>query len=265
MTLIGVHGLQCHAAAVFDDLGGHLVGQADERLFSLGPVVLGVQRNMDMLLAAAVDGVVHQMLNGIQGLAPAADDGAHVGTVHDDVDAVVVRIGELQAGFHVHVLKQAHQELRHFGSIGILGIVLNFQGLLHGFFLCCGSFFLFGCLLLFLGGGFFLFPGFRCFRRFLLRLIRSFVTDADHGRRGADAQKTGFGAFHDLHGDIVALQAQFFQSRSHRILSGASAFFQCLYHIQSSFTLVLFSASCFRFLKRSASYALPRAKRRSPT
>ena len=43
MTLIGIHGLQSDAVAVLDHLGGHLVGQMLQALFTAVTVVLGIQ------------------------------------------------------------------------------------------------------------------------------------------------------------------------------------------------------------------------------
>ena len=78
MALIGVHGLQGDVAAVFDHLTGHLLGQADQGLLPLGPVALGVHMNTDPLGLAVVDGVAGELLDGVQGLAPAADQAAQL-------------------------------------------------------------------------------------------------------------------------------------------------------------------------------------------
>ena len=81
MALIGVHGLQRHAAAILGDLTGHLPGQRLQTLLPLGPIVLGVHVDPDALIRSGVDGVVGQLLDGVQRLAAAADELAQLASL----------------------------------------------------------------------------------------------------------------------------------------------------------------------------------------
>ena len=51
---------------------GHLAGQVLQALLPLFPVTLGVQLDPDPA-AGTVDGIAGQLLDGVQSLAPAAD------------------------------------------------------------------------------------------------------------------------------------------------------------------------------------------------
>ena len=73
VPLVSVHRLQRHIPPVLDCPGGLLPGQPLEALLPLEPVVLRVHMDPDPLLAALVDGVIGQLLDGVQGLAPASD------------------------------------------------------------------------------------------------------------------------------------------------------------------------------------------------
>ncbi len=73
MALIGVHGLQGGAAAGLQNLLGLLPGIPAQALLPLLPVALGVHIDADVAFHAPVDGVVAQVLNGVQGISPAAD------------------------------------------------------------------------------------------------------------------------------------------------------------------------------------------------
>ena len=76
MALVGVHGLQGGTAAVLQNLLGLLAGVAAEGILPLLPVALGIHIDADVAVDGAVDGVVGQVLDGVQGLAPAADQEA---------------------------------------------------------------------------------------------------------------------------------------------------------------------------------------------
>ena len=110
MALIGVHGLQSDAAAVLDHLARHLVGQTLQALFPLGPVILGVQLDTDPA-AGAVDGVAGELLDGVQSLAPAADDGAKALTFQEHLVASLFREIHLDLCLNLHLLKEAGKEL----------------------------------------------------------------------------------------------------------------------------------------------------------
>ena len=89
MALIGVHGLQRDAAAVLDHLGRHLVGQPFQTLLPLGPVIFRVQLDTDPA-AGAVDRVAGELLDGVQRLAPAADDGPKALSFQNDLIAALL-------------------------------------------------------------------------------------------------------------------------------------------------------------------------------
>ena len=58
MALIGIHGFQRHAAAVFNHLTGHLLGQMLQTLLPLFPIVLRIQLNAHAPAAAAVRAIL---------------------------------------------------------------------------------------------------------------------------------------------------------------------------------------------------------------
>ena len=124
VALIGVHGLERHAALVLDDLGGHLLGEVHEALLALGAVALGVHADVAALVAAAVHGVVGEVLYGVERLAAAANYGAHAGAGEVHQDAAVVAVGDLDLGLHAHALEQAAQEALRVGldALGVLGL-----------------------------------------------------------------------------------------------------------------------------------------------
>lgn len=74
MAFIGVHRLQRDAAAVLDYLSSHLVCKALQALLPLGTVIFRIQLDTDPA-AGTVDGITGELLDGIQRLTPAADDG----------------------------------------------------------------------------------------------------------------------------------------------------------------------------------------------
>ena len=104
MALIGVHRLQRHAAAVLEDLAGHLVRQTLQTLFTLGPVVLGVHMDPQTLIPAAVYGIVGELLDGVQRLSPAADESAQLLTHQDHLVAVLLLLVHLHLSGAFHML-----------------------------------------------------------------------------------------------------------------------------------------------------------------
>ena len=157
MPLIGVHGLQGDAAAVADDFPRHLPGQVLEALLPLGPVVLRVQVDADPGAAAPVHGVAGQLLDGVQGLAPAADEGPQALALQDDLIAPLLGQVDLHLGGAVHVLQKTLEE--GLDGRGLLVVHLLAQGdgrlLRRGLRLGRRR----GALLLLRGGTLFLLPG----------------------------------------------------------------------------------------------------------
>ena len=102
VALIGIHRFKSHAALVLDDLCGHFLGKANERLLTLCTVALGIDGNVHMLVAAAVDHIIGQMLDSVECLASAAYHGAHVGArkVHNDALAVTGGYLNIRLGSH---------------------------------------------------------------------------------------------------------------------------------------------------------------------
>ena len=82
MALVGVHRLERHIAAVLDHLARDLLRQTLQTLLALFAVVLGVDLHAGALaLASAVDGIVRQLLNGVERFAAAADERAELFTL----------------------------------------------------------------------------------------------------------------------------------------------------------------------------------------
>ena len=106
MALVGVHGLQGHATAVLLYLGRHLAGQALQTLLTAGTVVLGIHLDADTLaVAAGVDGIVGQLLDGIQRLAAMTDQLAQTLAHQNDLVAALLHLVDLDLGGAVHVLE----------------------------------------------------------------------------------------------------------------------------------------------------------------
>ena len=111
MALIGVHGLQSGAAACLQHLLCLLPGVAAQALLPLLPVALSIHIDADMTLHIPVDGVVCQMLNGIQGIAPAADEVAQIVTHQIHLVGVGGILPAVGNSLGVHVLQQTLQKL----------------------------------------------------------------------------------------------------------------------------------------------------------
>src|SRR5699024_5596655 len=118
-------------ALVLDHLGGHLLGQAHKALLALGAVALGVDADVAALFAAAVHGVVGQVLYGVEGLAAAADDRAHARSGQLDKQSAVVAVAYRYLGLDAHALKQAVQKALRGGldALGVLGLIFGRSGL----------------------------------------------------------------------------------------------------------------------------------------
>ena len=106
MTLIGVHGLQRHAAAVLGHLGSHLTGQTLQTLLPLGAVVLRVHLDADALVTAGVDGVVGQLLDGVQRFTAAANELTQLVALENDLITALLHLVDLDLGHAVHMLQQ---------------------------------------------------------------------------------------------------------------------------------------------------------------
>ena len=110
MALVGVHGLKGDAAAVLLHLAGHLAGQTLQTLLPLGAVVLRVHLHADALVRAGVDGVVGQLLDGVQRLAAMADELTQLLAYQQHLIAALLHLVDLHLGGAVHVLQQAGHE-----------------------------------------------------------------------------------------------------------------------------------------------------------
>ena len=111
MALIGVHRLERDVAAVPDDLARDLRRQTLKRLLALETVVLGIDIDAHALGLAAVDGVVRQMLDGVERLAAAADQNAEIFTDQIDHIGLVGGLGGVRHGVGAHVLQQTLDKL----------------------------------------------------------------------------------------------------------------------------------------------------------
>jgi len=76
-------------------------------LFGRGAVALGVDTDMHVLIAAAVDGIIGQVLDRVERLAAAANDCAHVAAGQVHVHAAIFTRGDLDLRLDAHVLEQA--------------------------------------------------------------------------------------------------------------------------------------------------------------
>ena len=127
MTLVGVHGLQRHAAAVLGHLGSHLTGQTLQTLLPLGAVVLRVHLDADALVTAGVDGVVGQLLDGVQRFAAAANELTQLVALKNDLITALLHLVDLDLGHAVHMLQQTGDK-----SHDALGVLVLAQGQVNG-------------------------------------------------------------------------------------------------------------------------------------
>ena len=216
MALIGVHGLQRHAAAVLLHLTCHLGSQALKAGLTAGTVILGIHMDADTLLVAGVDSVVGQLLNGIQRLAAAADKLTEVLALENDLIAALLLLVDLHSGLAVKVLHKtgeeggnalsvavaAHRQVDggHFHLLLLLGLLL---------LLCLRlGLSLLGFDLFFFHNGCGLYNRPHGDNDFLHGCLVGAVGHADAGRLAAHAQKSALGTLEDLNGHIVTLHAQ---------------------------------------------------------
>ena len=89
-ALVGVHRLQSGGTAGFQNLFRHALSKGTKGLFPFFPVVSGVDGEADILALLTVGDQGNEVLDGIQGLAPFADDGADVAAVNVDQDCAVL-------------------------------------------------------------------------------------------------------------------------------------------------------------------------------
>ena len=224
MALVGVHGLQGHILPVFDHLAGHLYRQPLERLLPLGPIALGIHMDAHPLRLAVVHRVIGQLLNGIQSLAPAANDSPQALALKDHLIASLRGQSDLRDGLHMEVFHQPSEEGPDLLRLPV--IPLNRGGLLSGdqhlipgqetvgiLPLGCGS----RLLLLRCGGGGLL-------NRLLrgrgggLLLVRDLIAHPDLGGVSAKSQKAGFGPLDHFHRDVIPVHVQLKQGRSNGVL-----------------------------------------------
>ena len=96
-AFVGVHGLQLHPAAGTDGFFRHLLRQGGECLLPAFPVAFHVQHQTGVLVAALVHGQIDQILQGVEGLAPAADEDAQIAAADDQPqDAFPHLVGDLR-------------------------------------------------------------------------------------------------------------------------------------------------------------------------
>ena len=110
MTLIGVHRLQGEIAAVLDGLGRHLGRKLLEGFLPLQAVVAGVHADAQALFPVAVDGIARQILDGVQSVAPAANEQARVRADQLGTVAFLVHTVGVRHGVGAHMLQQALEE-----------------------------------------------------------------------------------------------------------------------------------------------------------
>ena len=104
MALIGIHRLKSHAALILDGLLRHLLGKLGEGFLALAAVILGVNADVQMFLAAAVDNVVCEVLYRVERLAAAADYRAHAAAGKLNVDSAVITRGNGDVRLDAHAV-----------------------------------------------------------------------------------------------------------------------------------------------------------------
>ena len=92
-AFVGVHGLQLHPAAGTDGFFRHLAGQGGQGLLPAFTVAFHVQHQAGVFVAALVHGQVDQILQGIKGLAPAADEDAQIVAAHGEPKDALFHFG----------------------------------------------------------------------------------------------------------------------------------------------------------------------------
>ena len=243
VPLIGVHGLQGDVPAVLDHLARRFAGQAVEGFLPAGAVALGVHVDAHPMAAALVHRVAGELLDGVQGLPPVADKGAHILPLQHHLVGVAVT-GNHGGGLHPHVLEQPGLEAddggRHVavrlsapldggGLGGGSGLFHTGRGLGPGLRLGRGLGSLGGLGLFGLGRG-----GGLDLRRGGGdgggRLVRRLVGELHLGGHGTDAQKAGLAPVQDLHGNVVTVQTQMGQALGNGLVLGLGGEFHIFQH-----------------------------------
>ena len=253
MALVSVHGLQSGAAAGLQNLLCLLAGIAAEAVLPLLPVALSIHIDADVTLYIPGDGVVGQMLNGIQSIATTADQVTQIVANQVDLVGVALCLPAVGNSLGVHMLQKTLDEDFNlfFGGTGLgrsvllgsfdllfrllFGLLLSLLfHLLFGLFdllfclfnllfdllLCLGSFSLYRFSL----GGFGLLHrssslGLRAGSAAQSGLglfgngIGSFVGHLNLCRLGAEAQETGLCLLDHLNGNTVPVQTQLQQKQ----------------------------------------------------
>ena len=212
MALVGIHRLKRHAALVLDGLGGHLLRQTHERLLALGAVALGIDADVHVFIAAAVDGVIGQVLDRVERLAAAANDCAHVAAGQVHVHAAVFTRGDLDLRLDAHVLEQAADKCADARIALRLVRCRCGSGRCGRRLLLCGR------------------SRSRSFRNGLGLLIRRLILHADDRGAGTDAEEAGLGALDDLNGNIIPVKAKLLERGGDRRLFRLAGLFQCFQH-----------------------------------
>ena len=95
MTLISVHGLQSGTAAGLQNLLCLLAGIAAQGILPLLTVLLSIHIDADMTGNVPVDGIVAQMLDCIQSLAPVADQETQIAANQIDMVDIVLALNSV--------------------------------------------------------------------------------------------------------------------------------------------------------------------------
>ncbi len=215
-----------------------------EALLPLEAVVLRVHVDAHPLLAAPVDGVVGQLLDGVQGLAPSADERAQLLPLQNGLVAALLVPVHLHLGLAAHVAEETGEKLHNLRRLLVLTDLPQVLGRQHR----QGSGGLHGllrpllplrtlpalrtpALLPFLRTGRLLRPLRRrgldglprrrgCGGGGLRRLIRQTVAHPNLSRAGADAQKALLCPLQNLHGHLFPLQTQLRQGLCNSLVLG---------------------------------------------
>ena len=111
MALVSIHRLEGDVAAVLGDLTGNLFRKALKALLALFAVILGIDLHAHaVFLAAAVDAVIRQLLDGVERFAAAADQRAELFALEIDLVAALFALVDLDLGSGIHVLKETLEE-----------------------------------------------------------------------------------------------------------------------------------------------------------
>ena len=247
VALIGVHGLERHAAAVLEHLARDLAGEILQALLALGAVVLRVDIDAHALVAPGVDGVVRQLLDRVERLAAAADELAELLADEDGLIAALLRLIDLDAGIAVHVLQQTLEE-----GDDALGVLVGADAVRLGGGLLCGGLRLFLGLFRLCGRG-----GLGGLLRpvgLLFRLgLRLFLRDGGRGRLGvrirhahlrraaADAQKAALRALENLDGHIVAILLQLLERLADGLFLSLARYVDKTHRQNSLIVVVIFA------------------------